>query len=94
MLTTDNSLRVKHLQLLTEGRSLNDIIIVETYMGNYSQNLTNGLFIPTFHPLQSAQEDFWLAALSRYLATFEGVENVREKIRRDFELDQMFSEGR
>ena len=77
--SSEGSTMVKCLENL--GLDLAKTIIIENHVENYSQNLTNGIFLPTFY-LNS--EDHWLKLLSEYLLEFESVQDVRDKIRRDF----------
>jgi hypothetical protein len=39
-------------------------------------------------------EESWLLHLLSYLETFDPEKSVREKIKKDFDLESLFSEGR
>ena len=86
-------MQIKNLNILLENRTLDDIIIVDTNMHHFTLHLTNGMYLPPY-AVEKDSEDEWLVHLCGYLLTFLGVSNVREKIIREFNLDQMFEENR
>jgi hypothetical protein len=69
------------------NRDLAKTIIIENHVENYSQNITNGVYIPTFTP---GREDSWLKHLSSYLIGFLGLADFRTKIVEDFRLEEVF----
>jgi Dullard-like phosphatase family protein len=91
ILTRDQCIRiteckafVKDLTILTNGRSLKDVIIVDNNVGSYSSNLENGIFIKSFF---GQPNDNMLRSLRKYLMKFKEVEDVRECLLKDFFLD-------
>lgn len=81
--------------LLGEGnRIVNEILIVDTVMANYTNKLTNGIFIPPYR-LHNDVEDNTLKMLLKYLGGFIDIENpvddVRTKIKHDFGLLEKFN---
>jgi TFIIF-interacting CTD phosphatase-like protein len=72
---------------------LDDIIIVDTNMHNYTLHLTNGIYLPPY-TIDKDSSDKWLLMLGSYLKEFNKISNVREKIKRDFDLDRIFEENR
>ena len=75
---------MKDLTILTNGRSLEDIIIVDNNIGSYSSNLENGIPIKSFF---GSPSDSMLKSLSKYLMRLKDVDDVRPRILKDFYLD-------
>ena len=81
--------------LLGQGkRHVNDILIVDTQMSNYTNKLTNGIFLPPYR-LHNDVDDTILKVLLKYLGGFvdisNPVEDVRSKIKQDFGLLEKFN---
>eukprot|EP00347_Sterkiella_histriomuscorum_P006363 403353046 len=89
----DDSFMIKNIDILLENRSKDDIILVDTNMHNYTVHLTNGIMIPAYHVDKDSQ-DHWLLDLSKYLKEFKDQKSVRQKIKIDFQLDQIFEESK
>ena len=68
---------VKDLSILTKGRSLEDIIIVDNNIGSYSSNLDNGIPIKSYF---GSPTDSMLKSLSMYLMKLKDVVDVRQNI--------------
>ena len=68
---------VKDLSILTNGRSLEDIIIVDNNIGSYSSNLDNGIPIKSYF---GSPTDSMLKSLSMYLMKLKDVADVRQNI--------------
>ena len=68
---------VKDLSILTNGRSLEDIIIVDNNIGSYSSNLDNGIPIKSYF---GSPTDSMLKSLSMYLMKLKDVVDVRQNI--------------
>jgi len=72
---------VKDLALLSEGRDLKDVIIVDNKIESYSLHLDNGVPISSFY---GDPTDEHLKLLGPYLLQLAGETDVRNKIVRDF----------
>ena len=62
---------MKDIEILVgQGKRLvNDIIIVDSQMSNYTNKLTNGIFVPPFR-LHNDLDDDILKMLLKYLGSF------------------------
>jgi hypothetical protein len=60
-------------------------------MTNFTLQLTNGIYLPSYR-INSDHEDIMLKYLLEYLLEFIDVPDVRQKIKEDFDLDNMFNE--
>ncbi|CDW86447.1 nli interacting factor-like phosphatase family protein [Stylonychia lemnae] len=89
----DDTIMIKNIDILLENRSKDDIIVVDTNMHNYRVHLTNGIMIPAYH-IDKDHTDKWLYHLGCYLFEFVPEKNVRQKIKFDFQLDQIFEESK
>lgn len=72
---------VKDLTILLNGRSLNDILIIDNKVKSYSGNLENGIPIKSY---RGQPEDTSLISLAAYLLKLRDVEDVRKEILNDF----------
>ena len=83
---------MKSLEVLTGegGRTEKDIIIVDIEMHSFTNRLTNGLLVPTYK-INDQQSDNILLVLLKYLSTFVDLEDVRLKIKLDFNLLEKFN---
>jgi hypothetical protein len=90
----DNSFYVKNIDILTGmgGRNPQDIIIVDCQMSNFTNKLTNGIYLPMYS-LHNDKNDIMLKSLSKYLYSFTNPEviDVRAKIKVDFDLLTKFN---
>ena len=84
----DFTFYLKNLDLLTKERKISEILIVDSVMSNFTNRLTNGIYLP---PFSLHSDDYILKDLAKYLATFEGLNDVRPKIKSDFNLLSMFN---
>ena len=87
------SFYVKSLDILTANRQEKDIIIVDNHMANFTNRLTNGIWLPTYRIIDDS-EDHTLKILIKYLLDFSNVESlpdVRVKIKTDFDLVGKFN---
>jgi hypothetical protein len=66
----DFSFYLKNIDLLTKERKLNDIIMVDSIMSNYTNRLTNGIYLP---PYSLHIDDTILKELTNYLLSFENL---------------------
>lgn len=89
----DESLHIKNLDILLKNRSLKDIIIVDSSMQNYTLHLTSGIYIPTY-TFNKDQTDNTLSLLEEYLISFLDESDVRTKIKSDFDINEMFNQGK
>lgn len=62
-------------------------------MQNFTNKLTNGIFLPYFNPSEFGQ-DIALPSLLRYLLSFiaQDISDIRNKIKYDFDLLTKFNE--
>ena len=72
--------------MLFHNRKKEQVIIVDTNMHNFTLQLTNGIFIPSYR-VHNDHEDTFLNSLREYLLEFVGVLDVKQKIKNDFGLD-------
>ena len=88
----DNSYYVKNIDILTGlgGRNPQDIIVVDHQMSNFTNKLTNGIYLPPFS-LHDDKNDKMLQTLGHYLMSFAEVADVRAKIKVDFDLLTKFN---
>jgi hypothetical protein len=91
--SADGQLYVKNLDLLEGGRSKEDIIIVDSVMQKFTKNLTNGIFLPSYMA-KSEKQDKWLHFLTPYLKDLAAATSIRQKIKKDFELDSLFENSK
>ena len=74
---------IKDLSILTGGRDLRDIIIVDNKIESYSSNLENGIPIISYY---GEPGDIMLKKLAKYLLRLKECGDVREAILKDFYL--------
>ncbi len=91
--SSDRQLYVKNLDLLEGGRSKEDIVIVDSVMQKFTKNLTNGIFLPIYITT-SEKQDKWLHFLIPYLKDLSISPSIRQRIKKDFELDDMFENSK
>ena len=72
---------MKDLSLLSEGRDIKDIIIVDNKVESYSVNLEHGIPIKSY---MGEPDDDHLMLLKKYLLKLKDCDDVRPGIRRDF----------
>ena len=87
----DYSFYVKSLNLLIQERKIGDMIIVDSVMSNFTDKLTNGIYLP---PYSLHDDDLILKELTSYLLSFENLEDVRPKIKQDFNLLSLFNNNK
>ena len=80
---------VKDLIQLLENRNIKDIIIVDNRATSFAIHFTNGIPIPD---CEGDKSDRWLVSLTQYLQSFHKEFDVREKIKKDFSLEQLLAE--
>lgn len=68
----DDTLFIKNIDILSENRSKDDLILIDTNMHNYTVHLTNGIYLPPYN-VDKDQEDNWLLHLGHYLLGFINV---------------------
>jgi len=81
--------QVKDLIQLLEGRNIKDIIIVDNRATSFAIHFTNGIPIKDY---EGDKSDKWLMSLCAYLMQFQGLNDVRTKIKQDFKLDKYVTE--
>ena len=92
----EKDLYVKDIGILLGAgkRVVNDVLIVDTQMSNYTNKLTSGIFIPPYR-LHNDSDDQVLKMLLKYLGGFidqtNPIEDVRAKIKHDFGLLEKFN---
>jgi hypothetical protein len=79
---------IKDLSILLGGRVIRDIIIVDNKIESYSSNLENGIPIISYY---GQEGDDMLKKLAKYLLRLKDANDVREKIVRDFYLQDLAS---
>ncbi|CDW71954.1 nli interacting factor-like phosphatase family protein [Stylonychia lemnae] len=82
---------IKDLQILTNGRSLKDIIIVDNKIESYSSNLENGIPIKSYY---GELDDDRLPHLVQHLMKLKDVRDVRTQILKDFFLKEVTDKQR
>lgn len=86
----------KNIEILIDkgGRSNQDVLIIDTQMANYTNRLTNGIFVPLYR-LHEDPDDAVLTTLLKYLGDFiladPAVEDFRTKVKEDFKLLEKFN---
>ena len=85
----DQSINVKPLEVLSTNRKIEHIVTVDSSMQTFMCNLTSGLYIPSYR-IENDSTDTILQSLSEYLQQLRGVGDFRQKIKKDFELDELF----
>ena len=91
----DNSYYVKNIDILTGplgNRNPQDIVVVDCQMSNFTNKLTNGLYLPPYS-LHDDKNDRMLKSLGQYLLSLakSSVADVRQKIKVDFDLLTKFN---
>lgn len=97
----DNTFYVKNIDILcgkNSGRDASNIIVIDSQMTNFSNKLTNGIYLPPFR-LNSVNDDICFNSLGNYLKTFIMDDNkelidVRLKIKTDFDLLTIFNNNK
>ncbi len=85
-MSQDERLCVKSLAQV--NLDLTTTILIDSSLQSATVNLTNCVWIP-----QYTQDDNYLKPLGDYLKTFT-FGDVRDKIRRDFDMDHLFTQSR
>ena len=83
----DFTFYLKNLDILLKEREISSIIIIDSVMSNFTNRLTNGIYLPTF---SLHNDDDILRDLTSYLLSFENLTDVRPKIKTDFDLLNLF----
>jgi hypothetical protein len=88
----DNSYYVKNIDILTGSgnRNPSDIVIVDSQMSNFTNKLTNGIYLPPYS-LHDDKNDKILQTLGHYLLSLSETADVRAKIKVDFDLLTKFN---
>ena len=77
---------MKDLVVLLNGRSLDDIVIVDNKIESYASHLENGIPITDY---LGQDEDEILEILERYLIKLQDAGDVRQLILKDFYLENI-----
>jgi CTD small phosphatase-like protein 2 len=72
---------IKDLKLLSEGRDLKDMVLIDNKVKSYMLNMENGIPIKDF---MGDPDDDTLPVLLKYLMKLLDVDDVRESIKKDF----------
>lgn len=60
---------VKNIEILGGNRKQGDILIVDSQMSNFTNRLTNGIFLPCYR-MHEDENDVMLKTLLKYLGEF------------------------
>lgn len=71
-----------------DNRSIKDIVIVDNKAVSFAIHFTNGIPIADY---DGDKNDTWLKYLTPYLMSFQGIPDVRTKIKTDFKLEKLVS---
>ena len=83
---------MKHIQVLTAGgRTEENIIFIDNTMSNFTNKLTNGIFVPAF---LLSEQDFILKSLQQYLINLYELKDARQQIKTDFNLLNKFNNSK
>ncbi|CDW88199.1 nli interacting factor-like phosphatase family protein [Stylonychia lemnae] len=85
----ENEMFIKDLKILEEGRSLKDIVIVDNNIQSFFLQLSNGIPI---YDYTGDKNDEVLLSLTEYLKQFLHVDDVRQKIDKDFRIKELLEE--
>jgi TFIIF-interacting CTD phosphatase-like protein len=77
---------IKDLQILTKGRTLEDVIIVDNKIESFCSHLENGIPIKSF---MGENDDNRLIYLVKHLMKLKDVKDVRPYIIKDFLLQDI-----
>eukprot|EP00347_Sterkiella_histriomuscorum_P006657 403351931 len=85
----ENDLYIKDLKILEMGRDLKDVVIVDNNVQSFYLQLTNGIPI---YDYEGDKTDNILINLTAYLKQFLHIEDVREKVNKDFQIMKILEE--
>jgi hypothetical protein len=85
---------VKNIEILGGNREQSEILIVDSQMSNFTNRLTNGVFLPCYR-MHEDEGDRMLEVLLKYLGEFilpsSPLMDFRQKIKEDFGLLEKFN---
>ena len=90
---------VKNIEILCgqANRLEKNIILVDSQMSNFTNKLTNGLYIPPIRFSQNQEGDMCLKSLLKYLVSFvldPPESDVRNRIKIDFDMLNRFNNNK